>query len=308
MNSYFHTPVLLQEVIEHVELPKNGYLVDGTIGGGGHAKEILKRFNTIHIIGLDRDADAICEVEKNLDEFRERVTLMQRNFSEVKSVLEELKIPRVDAVLLDLGISSHDIDTPERGFSFDREGPLDMRMSRNETVNATTLINSESQEALARIIKDFGEEPRAKKIAAHIIRERENKVITKTHELKKIIQSVCGSHDIKPVVRVFQALRIAVNRELEMLQKFLEDVISILNIGGRFLCLSYHSLEDRMIKRFMKEHSLTCICPPHFPVCMCDATPTIKVITKKPIVPSADEMETNRRARSAKLRVCERIA
>ena len=308
MSLVFHNPVLLKEVLEYAALEKAQYILDGTLGGGGHARAILSDFPSIKLIGFDHDKEALEVAQNNLENFKGRAILVQQNFSEAKNVLAELGISQVDTILLDLGISSHQIDTAPRGFSFDKESSLDMRMNQSQEVNATSLVNSASEKTLAMIFKNFGEEPRAKRIASYIIREREKQKILTTTQLKILVKKACMTDDIKPVVRIFQALRIAVNKELENLSLFLKDVISLLRIGGRFLCISYHSLEDRAVKTFMRDNARSCVCPPHYPVCVCNTKAALSIITRKPITPHEDEIKNNRRSRSAKLRVCERIA
>ncbi len=303
----FHCPVLLKEVLEIMgEL--EGYCVDGTVGGGGHARLILKENPKLKIIGIDRDPRAVKEARKNLKDFSDRTTIVQGDFRNFPSILGELRIEKINGFFLDLGVSSHHLDTPERGFSYHLDGPLDMRMDPTQGISAGEVVNTFSVEELKKIIKDYGEEKWAKRIASFIARERVKKPIETTQDLVAIIKAAIpakararGPH---PARRTFQALRIFVNEELHGLAETLEKAVERLDTGGRIVVISFHSLEDRIVKDTLRSLSF-CICPKNLP-CQCDR-PIIKILTKKPLYPSQEEIERNPRARSARMRAGEKI-
>ncbi|HPU63159.1 MAG TPA: 16S rRNA (cytosine(1402)-N(4))-methyltransferase RsmH [Mobilitalea sp.] len=310
--AFEHKPVLLEEVIEYLNIDPAGIYVDGTIGGGGHSFEIASRLTSGRLVGLDQDEAAIEAATARLAEFKDKVTIVRSNYSNIKAVLEDLRIDKVNGILLDLGVSSHQLDTPERGFSYRENGPLDMRMDKRNTTTAKDIVNTYSETDLYRIIKNYGEEKFAKNIARYIVRAREKKPIETTFELNEIIKEaipakfrVTGGH---PSKRTFQAIRIELNRELEVLKETLQDMIDLLLPGGRLAIITFHSLEDRIVKESFKTNENPCTCPPGFPVCVCGKKPKGKIVTKKPILPSDEEMEFNKRSKSAKLRVFEKTS
>ena len=305
----FHTPVLIDQVLKYLINDPSGIYVDGTVGGGGHSFEILKKLApTGRIIGIDLDDKAIERAKERLKLFEKRVVLKQGNFTQIKNILSSLKINQVDGILLDLGVSSHQIDTGGRGFSYLTQGPLDMRMSSETKITAEEIINTNSEQDLERIFREFGEERKARYVARSIVKEREKSQITTTQQLVKIIESVFPfQHRIKSLARVFQAIRIAVNKELENLPIFLNQSLDLLKSGGRLVVIAYHSLEDRMVKEFFARQADPCECPPELPVCVCDKQPTVRVLTKKVVQPTELEIEANPRSRSAKLRAAEKI-
>ncbi len=303
----FHCPVLLKEVLE-IMGEIEGYYVDGTVGGGGHARLILKKNPKIKIIGIDRDPRAVKEARKNLKDFSDRTTIVQGDFRNFPSILGELRIEKINGFFLDLGVSSHHLDTPERGFSYHLDGPLDMRMDPTQGISAGEVVNTFSVEELKKIIKDYGEEKWAKRIASFIARERVKKPIETTQDLVTIIKAAIpvkararGPH---PARRTFQALRIFVNQEVHGLAETLEKGVGWLETGGKIAVISFHSLEDRIVKDTLRSLSF-CICPKNLP-CQCDR-PIIKILTKKPLYPSQEEIERNPRARSARMRAAEKI-
>ena len=307
-----HVSVLLDETIEGLNINPDGIYFDGTLGGGGHSEAIAKQLTTGRLIGIDQDADAIRAAGERLAPYGERVTLIQSNYEAMSDILDTLRIERVDGIMLDLGVSSFQLDTAERGFSYMEDAPLDMRMSREGSRTAADVVNGYTEDALYRVIRDYGEEPFAKNIAKHIVRERETKPIETTLELVDIIKGAIpakarrtGGH---PAKQTFQAIRIEVNRELEVLQNSVDGMIRRLAPGGRICIITFHSLEDRIVKQIFRKNESPCICPPEFPVCMCKRRSLGTVITKKPILPSEEETERNRRAKSAKLRIFERNA
>jgi 16S rRNA (cytosine1402-N4)-methyltransferase len=312
MSSRYHTPVLLQEAVESLACHPSGIYVDGTLGGGGHAFEILKRTGPDgKLVGIDADEEALAEAEKRLEPFGERKILVRSNFSYLSEVLAKLNINRVDGILLDLGISSHQLETPERGFSFALDAPLDMRMDRSSGMSAYDLINTLPEKDLKRIIRQYGEEQMSGRIARAIANRRRTEAIKTTGELAELIIRTMPPErkrgKIHPATKTFQAIRIAVNNELTNLEKALEDGIDLLATGGRFSIISFHSLEDRIVKDTFRSWEKGCICPTSIPFCICRRPSKLKVLTKKPIVPKDEEVERNPRARSAKLRVAERI-
>lgn len=308
-----HYSVLLEETIEHLNIRPDGIYVDGTLGGAGHASEVAKRLSEKgRLIGIDQDADAIRAAGERLKPFGDKVTIIRSNYANMKEELHRIGVEKVDGIVLDLGVSSFQLDTPERGFTYrDENAPLDMRMDDRQSLTAKDIVNGYSEMDLYRIIRDYGEDKFAKNIAKHIVQERAKKPIETTGELTEIIRAsipmkvqVTGGH---PAKRTFQAIRIECNRELEVLRDSLDDMIDILNPGGRICIITFHSLEDRIVKGIFKKNENPCTCPSTFPVCVCGKVSKGKVITKKPILPSEEEMEVNSRSKSAKLRIFERV-
>ncbi len=308
----FHIPVMLKEAVDSLDCKPSGIYVDGTLGGGGHAFEILKRTAPKGLlIGMDADEQALAEAAKRLKPFGERKILVRSNFSRLREILEELKIHQVNGILLDLGVSSHQLDTAERGFSFALDAPLDMRIDRSSPVTAYELVNESPEKDLARVIRDYGEERMARRISRSIAARRRVRPIRTTAELAEVIVKAMPPEmrhgRIHPATRTFQAIRIAVNDELANLKKALEDGIDLLVSGGRFSVISFHSLEDRIIKDTFRSWEAGCICPKDIPYCVCGRAPKLKILTRKPKSPGAEELSRNPRARSAKLRTAERI-
>jgi 16S rRNA (cytosine1402-N4)-methyltransferase len=303
----FHEPVLVDKVVDFLIGAPDGIFLDGTVGGGGHAEAILATLSKDgQLIALDRDDEALGHAQQRLLQFGERVILKKTNFKDFEQVLEDLKIKRVHGLLLDLGVSSHQIDAPERGFSYRLAGSLDMRMNRNQPLTAEEIVNTYSEEELANLFRNYGEERRSKAVARVIVKERKRRRIVTTAELTEVIsKALPHEHRIKSLSRIFQALRIAVNDELRNLSETLSKILDYLVTGGRIVVISYHSLEDRMVKDFFKGESTGCICPPDLPVCVCGQKPRLKILTKRPLRPSEQEMEKNSRSRSAKLRAAE---
>lgn len=306
-----HKSVLLEQVVKYA-LPENGkYFVDGTFGLGGHTRAILSRYNSIEkAIGIDRDAEILNYARDSFDD--ERLALFQGKASDLPSVLEYTGIDKVDGILLDLGVSSYQLDNPDRGFSFSKSGPLDMRMNTSEGSTAADLINSLSKSELEKIIFEYGEERFGRKIAEAIVKYRDTKPFETTDELAKVVCEVVPSlprnqKHIHPATKTFQAIRIAVNHELEEISDFLEVALGCLNPGGHLTIISFHSLEDRLVKNFIQKNVRGCECPPNFPVCVCGKKPTIKLLTKKAIFAEEDEIAKNPRARSARLRAVEKL-
>lgn len=306
-----HTSVLLEETIDQLNIKPDGVYVDGTLGGGGHSYEIASRLGTDgRLIGIDQDGDAIEAAGNRLKEFQDKVILVRNNYCNAKAVVTENGFAKVDGIVLDLGVSSFQLDNVERGFSYKYDTALDMRMDTRQSLSARTIVNEYSEMELFRIIKDYGEEQFAKNIAKHIVRARQDKPLETTGELNEIIKAAIparmratGGH---PSKRTFQAVRIECNRELEVLKNSLDEFIDLLNPGGRLCIITFHSLEDRIVKSAFRKNENPCTCPPDFPVCVCGKTSKGKVITRKPILPSEEEMEHNPRSKSAKLRVFER--
>ena len=311
MTEFHHVSVLLNECIEGLHIRPDGIYVDGTLGGAGHSSEIAKRLTTGKLIGIDRDPVALQAAGTRLAPYKDRVTLVHSNFCNIAEVLDELNIPAVDGILLDLGVSSPQLDDGQRGFSYMVDAPLDMRMDNGDAVTAENIVNSWSYEELRRILYDYGEERYAPQIAAAICRRREERPIQTTLELVDIIRSAMPAAALRekqhPAKRSFQAIRIAVNDELGAVRKVMEQAIPRLNPGGRLAIITFHSLEDRIVKNGMADAAKGCTCPPSFPVCVCGKKPQVKLITKKPIVSTEEELENNPRARSAKLRICEKL-
>ena len=308
-----HYSVLLNETIENLNIKPDGIYVDGTLGGGGHAYQVASRLSEKgRLIGIDQDADAIAAAGERLKEFGDKITMPPPNYANMKEELHRIGVEKVDGIVLDLGVSSFQLDTPERGFTYrDENAPLDMRMDDRQSLTAKDIVNGYSEMELYRIIRDYGEDKFAKNIAKHIVQERAKKPIETTGELTEIIRAsipmkvqVTGGH---PAKRTFQAIRIELNKELEVLQNNLDDMIDLLNPGGRICIITFHSLEDRIVKRTFQEAARGCTCPPEFPVCVCGKKSKGKVVTRKPILPSEEELEVNSRSKSAKLRVFERV-
>lgn len=306
-----HYSVLLQETIEQLHIRPEGVYLDGTLGGGGHAEAVLKRLSKKgHLYGIDQDGSAIEAAGERLKPYGEQVTILRNNYRNAAAALKELGVDGVDGIVLDLGVSSYQFDTAERGFSYRYDTALDMRMDQRNTLSAKEIVNGYSEMELFRIIKDYGEEPFAKNIAKHIVKERERKEITTTFELNEIIKNAIpakmrqgGGH---PSKRTYQAIRIECNHELEVLRDSLDEMISFLKPEGRICIITFHSLEDRIVKNAFRTNENPCICPPEFPVCVCGKVSKGRVVTKKPILPSREEVEENSRSKSAKLRVFER--
>ena len=310
--NFSHRSVLLDECIEALDIKPDGIYVDGTAGGGGHSLEIVKRLTEGgRLIAIDRDDAAIAAAGERLREFSDRVTFVRNNFSSIKESCEMLGVDRIDGVLLDLGVSSYQLDTPERGFTHNTDAPLDMRMDRRGELDAYTVVNTYSAEQLKKIIYAYGEDKFAPKIASAIVRYREREEIRTTGQLVDIIKSAIpaaareGGHH--PAKRTFQAIRVEVNGELDAIEPTIRDATSILNPGGRVAIITFHSLEDRIVKQTYADLASGCTCPRSLPVCVCGKKPLLKVISKKPILPSEVELEENPRSRSAKLRVAEKI-
>ena len=308
---YTHQPVLLTECIEGLAIRPEGVYVDGTLGRAGHSREIAKRLTTGRLLCIDRDQAAIDAAEERLAPWRDRVTLIHSNFDRLGDILREEGIAGVDGMLFDLGVSSPQLDDPARGFSYMHDAPLDMRMDASAPLTAREVVNGWSYEELRRILIDFGEERYAPAIARAICRRREERPIETTLELVEVIKSAMPPAALRekqhPAKRSFQAIRIAVNGELDALPPMLEAAVSHLNAGGRLAVISFHSLEDRIIKKTMQELATGCTCPPNFPVCVCGKTPKIRLVSRKPIVSGDAELAENPRARSAKLRVAEKL-
>lgn len=306
-----HYSVMLNETIEQLNIRPDGIYVDGTLGGAGHSLEICKRLTTGRLIGIDQDADAIAAASERLKDYKDKVTIVRSNYAQMKEVLHDIGIDKVDGILLDLGVSSFQLDTPERGFTYRSEdAPLDMRMDDRQTLTAKDIVNEYSEMDLFRIIRDYGEDRFAKNIAKHIVSARAVKPIETTGELNAIIKGaipmkvqVTGGH---PSKRTYQAIRIELNHELDVLRDNLDDMIELLDDGGRICIITFHSLEDRIVKSSFKKNENPCTCPSNFPVCVCGNKSKGHVVTKKPILPSEKELEENSRSKSAKLRVFER--
>ena len=312
MSEFHHVSVLLQECLDGLNIRPDGIYVDGTLGGAGHSFQIASRLTTGRLIGIDRDTVALEAASKRLAPYKDRVTLVHSNFCRIKEVLQQLNIPGVDGILLDLGVSSPQLDDGERGFSYMTDAPLDMRMNRQDALSAYTVVNSWPKEELKRILYDYGEERYAPQIASAICRRREERPIETTLELVDVIRSAMPPAALRekqhPAKRSFQAIRIAVNDELGSVEQVMRDAIPCLNKGGRLAVITFHSLEDRIVKNAMASAARGCTCPPEFPVCICGKKPDVKLVNRKPIVSGDLELEENPRARSAKLRVCEKLA
>lgn len=311
MAEFRHVPVLLEPVLEQLRIRPDGIYVDGTLGGGGHSAEIVKRLTEGgRLIGIDRDEAAIEAAGARLAPFGDRITVVRANYGEIRRVLDDLCIDRVDGILLDLGVSSYQLDTADRGFSYMADAPLDMRMDQEESRTAADLVNGCSEDELTRILRDYGEERYARNIARHIVAARAEKPVETTGELVRIVQASIpmkmqrtGGH---PAKRTFQALRIELNQELTVLEDVTDTMIDCLNPGGRLCVITFHSLEDRIIKNRFRTAENPCVCPKNFHVCVCGRKSRGRVVTRKPILPTEEETASNSRAKSAKLRVFER--
>lgn len=307
-----HTSVLLEDTIKALEIKPDGVYLDGTLGGGGHAFEVCSRLGDKgHFYGIDQDEAAIEAASKRLEKFKEKVTIFRDNYCNAGELLKESGVKYVDGIILDLGVSSYQLDAVERGFTYKQDTPLDMRMDQRQKLTARDIVNDYEEQALYQVIKNYGEDQFAKNIAKHIVQARKHKPIETTFDLNEIIKAaipakmrISGGH---PSKRTFQALRIECNRELEVLKESLDSMIHLLNSQGRLCIITFHSLEDRIVKNFFREMENPCTCPPEFPVCVCGKIPYGKVISRKPTLPSSEEIEANPRSKSAKLRVFERI-
>lgn len=308
---FVHKSVLLNETVDSLNIKPNGIYIDGTLGGGGHAYEVCKRLGEHgRFIGIDQDAEAIEAAGLRLAEFGDKVTIVRSNYVDIDNILKSLNISKVNGIMLDLGVSSHQLDTVERGFSYKENAPLDMRMDVRNPMTAKDIVNNYSEMELYRVIRDYGEDKFAKNIAKHIVNARKEKEIETTYELNDIIKAaipmkmrVNGGH---PAKKTFQAIRIELNKELEVLNNSIDKMIDLLDDEGRLSIITFHSLEDRIVKTRFRNNENPCICPPDFPVCVCGKKSKGKVITRKPIVPSEQEIIENKRAKSSKLRVFER--
>ncbi len=309
---FAHVSVLLRETIEQLNIRPDGIYVDGTLGGGGHAFEVCSRLSDKgRLIGIDQDADAIAAAGKRLQKFKDRVTIVRSNYCNMRRELQKLGIERVDGIVLDLGVSSYQLDSAGRGFTYREDAPLDMRMDQRQAGTARTIVNEYSEQELFRVIRDYGEDKFAKNIAKHIAAARAIKPIETTGELTEIIRGAIpakvrmnGGH---PAKKTFQAIRIELNKELEVLKDSLDDMIDLLKPGGRICVITFHSLEDRIVKTIFKTNENPCTCPSNFPVCVCGNKPKGRLVVKKPIVPGEEELTKNKRSKSSKLRVFERI-
>ena len=306
-----HISVLLDETIDGLDIKPDGIYVDGTLGGGGHSYEILKRLSPKgRLIGIDQDGEALKAAGERLKEFENQITLVRSNYCEIDKVLKELNVEKVDGILLDIGVSSYQLANLERGFSYKSDAPLDMRMDTRQELTAADVVNTYSENELFKIIKDYGEDKFAKNIAKHIVLARKEKPLETTKELSEVIKRAIpmkvqakGGH---PAKKTFQAIRIEVNQELTVLKESIDKMIDLLKPNGRICIITFHSLEDRIVKTKFRENENPCTCPPNFPVCVCGKKSKGKVITRKPIIPSEDEIEENKRAKSSKLRIFER--
>ena len=306
-----HTSVLLEEVLDNLAIRPDGIYVDGTLGGGGHSYHILERLTAGgRLIGIDQDTDAIAAASERLSEFGGAVTIVHDNYEHIGEVLRDLGIGKVDGILLDLGVSSYQLDNPERGFTYRTDAPLDMRMDRSSSLSAKEIVNTYPEEELTRILREYGEERCAARIASNIVKARSKKPLETTGELSAIVRASIPARMREkggnPDKRTFQAIRIACNRELDVLRDSLDEMIDLLTPGGRLCVITFHSLEDRIVKNAFKRNENPCTCPPEFPVCVCGKKSKGRVITRKAIAPTARELEVNRRSASAKLRVFEK--
>jgi len=308
---FSHYSVLLSECMDGLNIKPDGIYVDGTAGGAGHSSEIAKRLDSGQLIAIDQDETAVAVATQRLGTLQKNTTVVRSNFCEIAKVCENLSIDGVDGVLLDLGVSSYQLDTAERGFSYSADAPLDMRMDNRKSLSAYTVVNTYSEQEIKKILFDYGEERFAPQIAAAIVRERNKKPIETTAELSDIVKYAIpsaareGGHH--PAKRSFQAIRIEVNAELDVIEPAIRDAVSLLNVGGRIAIITFHSLEDRIVKQTFASLATGCTCPKNFPICVCGNKPKVKIITKKPILPSKEELEENPRSRSAKLRIAEKI-
>lgn len=309
--NFRHKSVLLDECIENLKIKPNGIYVDGTLGGAGHSYHICERLGEGgRLIGIDQDGDAIAAATKRLEPFQDKVTIVRSNYCNMKQVLHDLGIEKVDGILLDLGVSSYQLDTVERGFSYKENAPLDMRMDTRNELTAKDIVNNYSEQELFRIIRDYGEDKFAKNIAKHIVQARQQRSIETTDELTQVIKAAIPMkvrmNTGHPSKKTFQAIRIELNKELDVLKDSLGDMIDLLNENGRLCIITFHSLEDRIVKTYFKNKENPCTCPPSFPVCVCGNKSLGKVITRKPIIPTQEELDENTRSKSSKLRVFEK--
>ena len=309
--AFGHVSVLLHETVDGLNVRPDGIYVDATLGGGGHAFEVCNRLNDKgRFIGIDQDADAIEAAGKRLAGFGEKVTIIRSNYRDMRPQLQNIGVGKVDGIVIDLGVSSYQLDTAKRGFSYRMDAPLDMRMDQRQKMTARDIVNSYSEAELYLVIRDYGEDKFAKNIAKHIVAEREKGPVETTGQLNEIIRRAIPMKIQKtsghPSKRTFQAIRIELNHELDVLRDSLDDMINMLNPGGRICIITFHSLEDRIVKSSFRKNENPCICPSHFPVCVCGKTSKGRVVTRKPILPSKEEMESNSRSKSAKLRIFER--
>lgn len=310
--AFEHVSVLLNETVDGLNIKPDGIYVDATLGGGGHAYEVCSRLSDKgKFVGIDQDAAAIEAASGRLKDFGEKVTIVRSNYCEIKSQLKKLGIDKVDGIVIDLGVSSYQLDTVDRGFSYRFDAPLDMRMDQRQQMTARDIVNTYSEAELFRVIRDYGEDKFAKNIAKHIVMEREKAPIETTEQLNEVIRHAIPMKVRKntghPSKRTFQAIRIELNQELDVLRDTLDDMIEMLNPGGRICIITFHSLEDRIVKSAFRKNENPCICPSHFPVCVCGNKSKGKVITRKPILPGEEELENNSRSKSAKLRIFERV-
>jgi len=309
--SFNHVTVLMKETVDGLNIRTGGIYVDGTLGGGGHSFQVLQRLKEGLLIGIDQDQDALDAATKRLQIFENVFKPVHANFSEIASVLKTLNIEGIDGMMMDLGVSSFQLDEAERGFSYMHDGKLDMRMNQKASLSAYDVVNTYEERELFSLIKDYGEEKWASRIAKFIVEARTVKPLETTYELVDVIKAAIpakarmdGPH---PAKRTFQAIRIEVNNELHIIEETINDAIESMNKGGRMCIITFHSLEDRIVKQTYKKLAQGCICPPELPICMCDNQPKVKIITRKPLIPSAEEIENNPRARSAKLRIAEKL-
>ena len=306
-----HVSVLLNETIDGLNINPDGIYVDGTLGGGGHAYEVCKRLSDKgRLIGIDQDGEALEAAREHLKEFEDKITLVRSNYCEIDTILKDLDIDKVDGIVLDLGVSSYQLDNIERGFSYKSDAPLDMRMDQRQVKTAADVVNTYSENELFRIIRDYGEDKFAKNIAKHIVMERQKKPFETTAQLSEVIKHSIPmkfqNKGVHPAKKTFQAIRIEVNKELTVLRDSIDKMIELLNENGRICIITFHSLEDRIVKTKFRENENPCTCPPDFPVCVCGKVSKGKVITRKPIVPGDKEITENKRAKSSKLRIFER--
>ena len=308
--TFQHIPVLFKPVTSLIAEHKPQRIIDATIGGGGHARGLLERLPNAQLLGIDRDDTAIAAASQNLEPFKDRVTILKGVFSDMKAIAESIGWEHADAILMDIGVSSPQIDDPERGFSFRMDGPLDMRMNQEDTTTAAVLLNTASQEELEAIIRDYGEEHKARFIAREIVKRREKKPWETTGELNQLLEKIVGfkgQHGLPPATRTFQALRIAVNHELDELSDALKNALELLAPNGILAVITFHSLEDRIVKRFFQYEAATCVCPPKMPVCTCGKIQTIEILTRKPVTADEEELKNNPRAACAKLRAAMKL-
>lgn len=303
---FLHKPVMLNECIDMLNIVPSGIYVDGTLGGAGHSLEIVKRLDSGKLIAFDQDIEAIKNAKIKLKSYEDKVILIHDNFRNIKKTLEDIDIFRINGLLLDLGVSSYQLDSPERGFSYRYDAPLDMRMNQSSQISAKYIVNTYSEEDLKRIIRDYGEEKWASRIAQFIVEERMKKPIDTTGELVQIIKAAipkkAREEDQHPAKRTFQAIRIETNHELDVIHDVLESAVELLLPGGVISVITFHSLEDRIVKNFFRDESTGCICPPEIPVCVCNHQARLRLAHRKPLVPSEEELRENPRSRSAKVR------